>query len=102
MNPAESKDTLSQTLAAWRIRPMTDPHFRPAVWARIRQSARETWAVYVQAHLAAWSVVAVIAIMTAGVAGVSAARARLSADRETMVVTYLVELDPRVQAKLRP
>lgn len=102
MNPAESRDTLSQTLAVWRLRPKTDPHFRPAVWARIRQSARETWAVYVQAHLAAWSVAAALAIMTASVAGVSAARARLSADRETMVVTYLVELDPRVQAKLRP
>jgi hypothetical protein len=102
MNPAESKEPLSQTLAAWRILPKSNPNFRPAVWARIRQSSRETWAVYVQAHLAAWSAVAVLAIMTAGVAGVSAARARLSADRETMVVTYLVGLDPRVQAKLRP
>lgn len=102
MNPAESKDPLSQTLATWRVRPKADPNFRPAVWARIRRSARESWTRYVQAHLAAWSIVAVLAIVSAGVAGVSAGRARLGADRETMVVTYLVELDPRVQAKLRP
>jgi hypothetical protein len=101
MNPPEPNDPMSQTLAEWRVQPKADPNFRPAVWQRIRQRSSESWATYVQAHLAAWSVVAVVAVAAAGWAGVSAGRAQLSSERESMVVSYLVELDPRVQAKLR-
>lgn len=102
MNSPESPDPLSPTLAAWHVQPKADPNFRPAVWQRIRRSTRETWAGYVRAHLAAWSLAALAAITIGGWSGVSAGRARLSAEREAMVVSYLVELDPRVQAKLRP
>ena len=38
----------------------------------------------------------------AGLAGRSLAAARVKADREAIVVAYLVELDPRVQAVLKP
>lgn len=102
MNSPEKDDSLSRTLGAWRVQPKADPNFRPAVWQRIRKRAGETWATYVQAHLAAWSIVAVLTVTAAGLAGVSAGRARLAAERDAMVVNYLVELDPRVQAKLRP
>jgi len=102
MNSPEPNDPLSRSLAAWRVEPEADPNFRPAVWERIRQISRETWATYVRAHFAAWSVVAVVAVTAAGWAGVSASRSRLTADRDAMVVSYLVELDPRVQAKLHP
>jgi len=102
MNSPEPNDPLSRTLAHWRVQPKADPHFRPAVWARIRQGAHETWATYVQTHLAAWTLVAVVTVTAAGWAGVSASRARLSEDRDRMVASYLVELDPRMQAKLRP
>jgi hypothetical protein len=101
MNLPEPNDPLSRTLAEWRVEPKADPNFRPAVWQRIRQRSGETWSTYVQAHLAAWSVVAVVAAMVAGWAGMSAGRSRLAQEREAMVVSYLVELDPRVQAKLR-
>lgn len=102
MNTPEPDDSLSRTLDQWRIRSKADPNFRPAVWTRIRQGARDTWATYVQAHLAAWTFVMVITVTAAGWAGISAGRARLNADRDQMVTSYLVELDPRVQAKLRP
>jgi hypothetical protein len=102
MNSPQPDDPISRTLAEWRVQPMADPNFRPAVWNRIRQRSRETWANYVQAHAAAWSVVALVAVTAAGWAGVSAGRARLAEQREAMVVSYLVELDPRVQAKLHP
>jgi hypothetical protein len=102
MNSSDPHDSLSGTLADWRVQPKADPNFRPAVWQRIRQKTHETWATYVRAHLAAWSIAAFATVVIAGVAGVSAGRAELSDQRETMVVSYLVELDPRVQAKLRP
>lgn len=102
MNSPEESDSMSRTLAEWQVQPKADPNFRPAVWQRIRQRGRETWATYVQAHLATWAVVAFVTVGAAGWAGMSAGKARLSAAREAMVVSYLVELDPRVQAKLRP
>jgi hypothetical protein len=102
MNSPEPPDPLSRTLAEWQVRPRADPDFRPAVWQRIQQRGRETWDTYVQARLAAWTVVALVTVGAAGWAGVSAGKARLSAEREAMVVSYLVELDPRVQARLRP
>ncbi len=100
MNSPDSNKPLSRTLAAWRVSPKPDPNFRPAVWERIRQRTRETWASYVQAHLATWAIVAGIAVAAAGWTGHSVARAQLDAEREQMVVSYLSELDPRVMAKL--
>jgi hypothetical protein len=47
-------------------------------------------------------VVALVGVSGAGWAGHSAGQARLAAERDAMVTTYLVELDPRVQAVLRP
>ena len=102
MNSPEPNDPISRALAEWRVEPKADPNFRPAVWQRIRQRSRETWITYVQAHAAAWSVLAVVAVTAAGWIGVSAGRSRLAEQREAIVVAYLVELDPRVQAKLRP
>jgi hypothetical protein len=37
-----------------------------------------------------------------GLTGGALARSQARADRESIVVTYLVDLDPRVQALLKP
>jgi hypothetical protein len=84
------------------VTPASDPGFRPAVWRRIAQRSRDTWAGYVRAHRLAWSVVAVAVVGVAGWTGHAAAQARLASERDAMVTAYLVELDPRVQAGLRP
>jgi hypothetical protein len=95
-------DPLSATLQHWRVAPARAPGFRPAVWRRIAQRSRDTWTGYVQAHRLAWSVAAVAVVGVAGWTGHAAAQARLAAERDAMVTAYLVELDPRVQAGLRP
>ena len=87
---------------AWRVRPRPDPNFRPAVWQRIQQQARATWAGYVRAHLMGWSLATGLAVVLAGWTGHTVAQARLDADRDQMVVSYLGKLDPRVLAKVRP
>jgi hypothetical protein len=95
-------DTLSEVLRGWRVKPPADPNFRPGVWQRIRRQPGTSWPAYLRAHMAAWSLVAILAISSAGYAGRTLARTHVQADREAIVVTYLVELDPRVQAVLKP
>lgn len=98
MNPSES-EPLSRTLSEWRVTPKADPNFRPAVWQRIQAKTQQTWTSYVRTHLVGWSVAAALAMGVAGWTGHSVARAQLDAGREKMVVSYLVELDPRVMAR---
>ncbi len=96
-----SHDLLSEVLRSWRIAPPADPNFRHAVWQRITAlRKRESWSAYLQAHAAAWTLVAVVALSVAGYTGQAVARAQVKADREAIVVAYLAELDPRVQAGL--
>jgi hypothetical protein len=102
MDSPRHHDSLSETLRQWRVSPARDPEFRPAVWRRIAQRSRDTWAGYVRAHRFAWSLAALVAIGGAGWSGHAAARAKSAAEREAMVTSYLVALDPRVQAELRP
>lgn len=97
-----SRDNLSEALKDWRVNPPADPNFRNRVWQRIGSQTRVTWPAYLRAHTAAWSLAAVLAVSVAGFTGSSLARAKARADRDAMVVTYLVELDPRVQAMLKP
>jgi hypothetical protein len=98
----DSRDPLSDALQQWRVNPPPDPYFRPGVWRRIGGRPPESWAAYIRSHLVGWSVAAAVALGVAGWTGHAAAQARLDGARDAMVVSYLVELDPRVQAMLRP
>lgn len=84
------------------MKPPADPGFRAGVWQRIERRRRESWPAYVRSHAAAWALVAIMAIGAAGYAGSSLARAHVRADREALVASYLIDLDPRVQAVLKP
>jgi hypothetical protein len=95
-------DTLSEVLRDWRVKPPADPNFRHLVWQRIGGRARETWPAYLRSHVAAWALAAVVTLGAAAFTGSAMARAQIRADREALVVTYLVDLDPRVQALLKP
>lgn len=95
-------DSLTDSLHRWRVNPPVDPNFRQKVWQRIGERTRATWPAYLHAHLAAWALVAMLALGAAAYTGHSTARARVRADRESLVVSYLVDLDPRVQAVRRP
>lgn len=97
-----SRDNLSEVLRGWRVKPPADPDFRHRVWQRLGSQPRVTWPAYLRAHTAAWSMAALLAVTVAGYTGSTLARAKAQANREAMVVAYLVELDPRVQAVLKP
>ena len=102
MDPNAPRDPLSDALHEWRVEPTRDRNFRDAVWRRIDERARMTWSGYIRGHLVGWSVAAMVALVAAGWGGRAMAQARLDADRDAMVVSYLSGLDPRVISKLRP
>lgn len=97
-----SRDTLSEVLREWRVSPTIDPNFRNSVWRRIERGTTATWPAYLRAHSATWSLVAMLVLGAAGFTGRALAQARVQADREAIVTSYLVELDPRVQALHKP
>jgi hypothetical protein len=97
-----SRDNLTEVLRIWRVKPPADPGFRAAVWQRIGRPPEVSWPAYLRAHTAAWSLACLLVLGVAGLAGRTVAQARVQADREAIVVSYLVELDPRVQAVLKP
>lgn len=96
------RDDLSPALQGWHVRPPADPGFRPAVWARLRARPDGSWPAYLRHHAVSCGLAAVVAFSAAGYTGLTVAHARSTADREAIVVTYLVGLDPRVQAVLKP
>lgn len=97
-----SRETLKDALASWRVAPTTDPAFRSHVWERIRKRPDTAWADYLRAHAAALSLVSLLALAAAALGGGVIARSRVRADREAIVMTYLVDIDPRVQAAQKP
>lgn len=101
MSAPEPNDSIDRDLAAWRLVPKAQPNFRPQVWLQIQARSRPTWVAYVGARSGAWCLAAILTITAAGWAGVAAGRARFESQREAMAVSYLVALDPRVQANLR-
>jgi hypothetical protein len=102
MDSNPPRDPFSDALQRWRVQPPRDPDFRAAVWRRLDGAPAPTWTGYLRGHLLGWSVTAMMALVAAGWGGHAMARARLDADRDAMVVSYLSALDPRVVSKLRP
>lgn len=100
MQSTDPQDPLARVLPQWRVTPPRDPDFRPSVWSRIRKTPDESWTAYARSHRAALSVVALLTLTVSAWAGNKAGHAHLEAEREAMVITYLVDLDPRVQAGL--
>jgi hypothetical protein len=101
MNAPDSDERLHDVLGQWRLVPPANPNFRPAVWARIHRDERTTWLEYVRSHAGSLALVAVVTLFASGWVGHAAGRAKMDAARDAMVVSYLVDLDPRVQASLR-
>jgi len=95
------RNQLSDTLRDWRVTPPADPNFRHQVWQRLNRQIPASWPAYLRGHAVAWMLVTLLTVSAAALTGHATAQAKVRADRETMVVSYLVDLDPRVQAVLK-
>lgn len=96
MNQTKSEDSLSRTLADWHVTPRRDPQFRTAVWARIEVTRRvPSWSGYVRSHAVPVAGALAVAVIVGGLIGRGQARARVEAERATMVNSYVQALDAR-------
>ncbi len=102
MDSNDPHDSLSAALRQWRVFPRRDPLFRTSGWQRLGPSAPARWGEWSRSHVMGWSLATAIALVVAGWGGHALAQARLDADRNAMVVSYLSGLDPRVLTKLQP
>ena len=94
-------DPLNEVLHRWQVVPPANPNFRHRVWQRIGRRGRASWPAYLRRHATAWSLAAIVVLGAAAYTGRAAAAAQTRADREALVVNYLVDLDPRAQAVLK-
>lgn len=97
-----SRDSLAEALRGWRVAPPATHDFRLRVWERIGKGSDVTWPSYLRSHAAGLSLVSIVALGTALYTGSAVAHSRARADRDAIVRTYLVALDPRIQAVLKP
>ncbi len=97
-----SQNSLSEALQGWRVKPPADPGFRQGVWRRIGEKAEPAWPGYIRAHAPSLAAAAFLAAGAAAYTGSVMAHSQVRADREAIVVAYLMDLDPRAQAALKP
>ena len=96
------RESLHGVLGSWRVSPAADPAFRSQVWERIRKQPDTPWSDYLRTHAAMLSLASILVLGAAAWGGGALARSRVQADREAIVMTYLVDIDPRVQAARTP
>ena len=96
MNAPKPEDSLSRTLADWRVTPRRDPQFRTEVHARLEAARRApSWGGYVRMHAAPVTGALAVAVAAGGLIGREQAKARVDAERTAMVSSYVQSLDAR-------
>lgn len=96
MPSIDPRDSLSRTLADWRVSPPRSPQFRAQVWERIAAAKHSLpWSRYVRVHAAAVGGVLALAVVLGVVSGQGQARARATADRAQLAAQYVQTYDAR-------
>jgi hypothetical protein len=96
MDTPQSPDSLSRTLAAWRVQPSRNPQFRAHVWARIGGAAGAVpWAAYARRHTPALVSAIALAMIAGGFLGREQARTRAAAESARLAAVYVQGLDAR-------
>ncbi len=96
MDPSLTPDSLSRTLASWRVAAPRHPRFRTAVWERIGAGSRALpWAAYARRHVAMVGGALVLALVAGAFTGQDRARSRVAAESARMAAAYVQGLDAR-------
>jgi len=96
MDPSQTPDLLSRTLASWRVVAPRNPQFRTAVRERIGAGSRaQPWAVYARRHAAAVGGALALALVAGAFTGQDRARSRVAAESARMAAAYVQGLDAR-------
>ena len=96
MDAPQTSESLSRTIAAWRVAPPRNRDFRAAVWSRIEAGARALpWRVYARQHATALAGALAVAIVAGAYLGRGSAQARVAAERARLAAAYVQGLDAR-------
>jgi hypothetical protein len=97
MDTHRPPDSLTRTLANWRVAAPRNPHFRAEVWTRIQAAGDALpWGAYVRRHAAALSGALALAVAAGAVTGQGWARAQTAAKSAKLAAAYVESLDARV------
>ena len=96
MDSPKNPDSLSRTLAGWRLDVPRNPQFRAQVWARMtRDNAALPWMIYLRQHAAPFAGALALAIVFGALGGRERARARVAAESAQLAAAYVQALDAR-------
>jgi hypothetical protein len=97
MDPRKETDSLSTTLAAWRVAAPRDPQFRRQVWARLGGGVGPVpWRVFARRHFALVGGSLALALAVGAFTGHERARSRVAAESARMAAAYVQGLDARL------
>ena len=97
MNTPDTPDSLSRTLASWRVEARRNPQFRAAVQARLGgEAAGLPWAAFARQHVVAVGGALALAVTVGAVTGHERARLQVAADSARLAAAYVQGLDARV------
>jgi hypothetical protein len=96
MDSSKEPDSISSTLASWRVEPPRNPEFRREVWARVgAASGMMPWRVFARHHLAAVSGALALAMAVGALSGHERARRRAEVESARLATAYVQGLDAR-------
>jgi hypothetical protein len=96
MDSPKETDSLSTTLAAWRVAAPRHPQFRQQVWARLGGGGGPVpWSVFARQHLAMVGGALALALAVGAFTGHERARSRVAAESARMAAAYVQGLDAR-------
>ena len=96
MDSPKEIDSLSTTLAAWRVAAPRHPQFRQQVWARLGDGGPVPWPVFARQHFAMVGGALALALAVGAFTGHERARSRVAAESARMAAAYVQGLDARL------
>lgn len=105
MNSNPNDERLGQLLRNnYQVKPVKNPDFRTAVWARIESTRRAptTWAAWLRLNVYRFAFLAIASIAIAGAGGGWIATAQANQNREQLVQRYLASIDPHQKTHTEP
>ncbi len=99
MDAPPTPDSVSRTLAAWRVVPSRSPEFRAQVWQRIGgRGDAVPWREYARRHAPSVLGAVALAMVAGGVLGHERARAHAADENARMASAYVRALDARAMS----
>ena len=96
MDSPKEPDSVSITLASWRVTPSRNVEFRRKVWARIgAEAGKVPWIVFARQHVSMVGGALAVALAVGAFSGHERAQSRLAVESARLATAYVQGLDAR-------